>query len=99
MRDRAAAVPDQGDFVSARIIDGKAIAKSVQDSVRVAADRLVARGRRRPGLAVIMVGDSAASAVYVRNKRKTCGEVGILSSAHDLPGTTSQADLLALIDR
>jgi len=85
--------------VSARIIDGKAIAKQVQDEVRAASEQLAARGLRRPGLAVIMVGDSAASAVYVRNKRRTCGEVGITSVAHDLPGTTSQAELLALISR
>ena len=53
----------------ARIIDGKAIAQEFRREVRAASDRLVARGLRRPGLAVILVGDDAASPVYVRNKR------------------------------
>ncbi len=59
---------------------------------------MVARGMRRPGLAVIMVGDNPASAVYVRNKRKACAESGIVSVAHDLPYSTTQQELIQLIE-
>src|SRR6185437_4442385 len=52
---------------------------------------------RRPGLAVVQVGDDHASSIYVRNKRKSCEESGIASFAHDLPATTTEAQLLALI--
>jgi methylenetetrahydrofolate dehydrogenase (NADP+)/methenyltetrahydrofolate cyclohydrolase len=83
--------------MTAQIIDGKAIAEQIKARVRVATDALVAAGKRRPGLAVVMVGDSAASQVYVRNKRKSCEQAGIISSAHDLPATTTEAELLALI--
>jgi len=80
--------------MTAQIIDGKAIAEQIKARVRVATDALVAAGKRRPGLAVVMVGDSAASQVYVRNKRKSCEQVGIVSSAHDLPASTTEAELL-----
>ncbi len=53
----------------ARLIDGKAIARDVKAEVRTSVDAMVAAGQRRPGLAVVMVGDNPASAVYVRNKR------------------------------
>jgi methylenetetrahydrofolate dehydrogenase (NADP+)/methenyltetrahydrofolate cyclohydrolase len=59
----------------------------------------VSRFGRAPGLAVVKVGDDPASAVYVRNKRKACEECGIASFAHDLPASTSRAELLALIQR
>jgi len=85
--------------MTARVIDGKRIAEEFRREVRKGTDALAAEGRRRPGLAVVMVGDNAASAVYVRNKRRSCEETGILSVAHDLPASTSEADLLALIDR
>lgn len=83
--------------MSAKIIDGKALAEKIKVDVRVATDALVAAGKRRPGLAVIMVGDSAASQVYVRNKRRSCEQAGIVSSAHDLPASTSEHELLELI--
>jgi methylenetetrahydrofolate dehydrogenase (NADP+)/methenyltetrahydrofolate cyclohydrolase len=85
--------------MSARIIDGKKIAEEFRREVRKGTDELERRGRRRPGLAVVMVGDNAASAVYVRNKRRACEETGIVSVAHDLPAETTEAELLALIDR
>ncbi|MGQ0428475.1 MAG: bifunctional methylenetetrahydrofolate dehydrogenase/methenyltetrahydrofolate cyclohydrolase FolD [Gammaproteobacteria bacterium] len=84
--------------MTATILDGKAIADAVQREVRAETDALAARGQRRPGLAVVMVGDSAASAVYVRNKRRACGETGIRSVAHDLPLAATETELLALID-
>lgn len=83
----------------AQVIDGKAIAGRLKAEVRLGTDAMAARGLARPGLAVVMVGDNAASAVYVRNKRKACEEAGVLSSAHDLPQSTTQTELLQLIDR
>jgi len=85
--------------MTARIIDGKAIAGQLEREVRTETDALAARGLRRPGLAVVMVGDHAASAVYVRNKRRACEQAGILSVAHDLPQSATESQLLALIDR
>jgi methylenetetrahydrofolate dehydrogenase (NADP+)/methenyltetrahydrofolate cyclohydrolase len=83
---------------TARLIDGKAIAREVKGEVKTAVDRLVAAGRRPPGLAVVMVGDNPASAVYVRNKRASCLECGIRSVAIDLPQSTSEIELLSRID-
>lgn len=83
--------------MTARLIDGKRIADEIKREVRVATDALAGRGLRRPGLAVVMVGEHAASQVYVRNKRRSCEEAGILSSAHDLPATISEAELLEII--
>ena len=82
----------------AQIIDGKAIAQSIRDGVRDRIAERVAGGHRAPGLAVIQVGADPASAIYVRNKRKACEAAGILSLEHDLPETTTEEDLLALID-
>ena len=85
--------------MTAQLIDGKAIAASLRQQIaqRVAERR--EQGLRAPGLAVILVGSDPASQVYVSHKRKDCEEVGFLSQAYDLPASTSQADLLALIDR
>ncbi|MGH7178478.1 MAG: tetrahydrofolate dehydrogenase/cyclohydrolase catalytic domain-containing protein, partial [Tepidisphaeraceae bacterium] len=85
--------------MSAKIIDGARIAQEFRREVRAGTDALERRGLRRPGLAVVMVGNNAASAVYVRNKRRACEETGIVSVAHDLPSSTTEAELLALIDR
>ena len=82
----------------ARLIDGKRIATAVKAEVRAEIDAALARGLRRPGLAVVMVGDNPASAIYVRNKRRACEEAGVLSVAHDLPQSTSERELLTLID-
>jgi len=84
--------------VSAQLIDGKVVAKAVKEEVRSRVEALKARGIR-PGLATVLVGDDPASHVYVRNKQRTCEELGMHSVGHELPATTSQADLLALIDR
>ena len=85
--------------MTARIIDGKAIAEELKREVRAGTDALVAQGLRRPGLAVVMVGENPASAVYVRNKRRSCEQSGIVSLAHDLPSSTTEGELLTLIDR
>jgi methylenetetrahydrofolate dehydrogenase (NADP+)/methenyltetrahydrofolate cyclohydrolase len=84
--------------MGAQILDGKAIAAEVRGQVKRAVEARVEAGQRRPGLAVVLVGENPASQVYVRNKRKACAEVGFLSELHELPAATSQAELLALID-
>jgi len=85
--------------MSATIIDGKAVAQQVTDEVRAAVAAHVASGHPAPGLAVVLVGENAASQVYVRNKRRTTEAVGMRSYAFDLPATASEADVLALVDR
>jgi methylenetetrahydrofolate dehydrogenase (NADP+)/methenyltetrahydrofolate cyclohydrolase len=83
----------------ARLLDGKKIADALLDGL---AQRVAARtsaGRSVPGLAVVLVGDDPASAVYVRNKRRACERVGFASFDHDLPRDTAQGALIALIDR
>ncbi len=84
--------------MTAQIIDGKSIAKKVKSEVKTAVDTLLSRGGRRPGLAVVMVGDNPASAVYVRNKRLACADCGITSVSHDLPQSTSEIELLSVIE-
>ena len=85
--------------MTAQLIDGKAIAASLRQQIakRVAERREL--GKRAPGLAVILVGSDPASQVYVSHKRKDCEEVGFVSQAYDLPASTSQADLMTLIDK
>jgi methylenetetrahydrofolate dehydrogenase (NADP+)/methenyltetrahydrofolate cyclohydrolase len=85
--------------MSAQILDGKAIAADLREQIQQRVKERVANGMRRPGLAVVLVGDNPASQVYVRNKRKSCDEVGFHSVSHDLPATTSEDKLLALIDQ
>jgi methylenetetrahydrofolate dehydrogenase (NADP+)/methenyltetrahydrofolate cyclohydrolase len=84
--------------MSARIIDGKAVAASVRQHVKQQIDQRLHSGRRRPGLAVVLVGNDPASEIYVRNKRNACAEAGLLSRSYDLPVETSQQQLLDLID-
>jgi methylenetetrahydrofolate dehydrogenase (NADP+)/methenyltetrahydrofolate cyclohydrolase len=84
--------------MSARIIDGKAIAADIRKNIRQSVDARLSRGARQPGLAVILVGSDPASEIYVRNKRNACEEAGLLSRAYDLPATTSQQQLIALVD-
>lgn len=83
----------------AQLIDGKAVANSLDAKTKAQVDEMVAGGMVRPGLTVILVGDDGASQVYVRRKIKACQKVGIVSTEHRLPADTSQADLLALVDR
>ncbi|HEX8758103.1 MAG TPA: tetrahydrofolate dehydrogenase/cyclohydrolase catalytic domain-containing protein, partial [Steroidobacteraceae bacterium] len=81
------------------VLDGKAVAGKVRSEVAARAAEFAARSGRPPGLVVVQVGEDPASSVYVRNKRKAAAEAGIASFAHDLPATTSESGLLALIDR
>ena len=91
------AVPAKLATDGAILIDGKAVAAKVRHSVSVAAQEFHSRFGRRPGLAVLQVGDDHASSIYVRNKRKSCDDSGIASFAHDLPAATTEAQLLGLV--
>ncbi len=79
-------------------MDGAAVARRVRSKVAADVAALAARGVT-PGLAVVLVGDDTASAVYVAAKEKACAEVGIRSETTRLPASTSRADLLALVER
>ena len=81
--------------MSAKIIDGKALAAKVKETVRAEAEALP----RKPGLAVVLVGDNPASRVYVTSKRKDCEECGFYSEEYALPAQTTQAELLSLVDK
>lgn len=83
--------------MTAKLIDGKTIAKELRADLRKIVDEKVNNGARMPGLAVVLVGSDPASQVYVRNKRRACEDVGIKSFAYDLPETTTQKDLDDLI--
>ncbi|MCX8958075.1 bifunctional methylenetetrahydrofolate dehydrogenase/methenyltetrahydrofolate cyclohydrolase FolD [Erwinia psidii] len=83
----------------AKIIDGKTIAQQVRQEVAEKVQQRLAAGKRAPGLAVVLVGENPASQIYVGSKRRACEEVGFLSHSYDLPESTSEAELLALIER
>ncbi|WP_372708299.1 bifunctional methylenetetrahydrofolate dehydrogenase/methenyltetrahydrofolate cyclohydrolase [Brevundimonas sp.] len=87
------------DTPSATLIDGKAFAARLTTRVGAAAARLEASTGVRPGLAVVIVGEDAASQIYVRNKGETTLRAGMRSDTHALPKDSSQIDLLALIAR
>lgn len=85
--------------MSAQILDGKAIAAELRESIRQEVDKQVGQGNSRPGLAVILVGEDPASQVYVRNKKIACEKAGFNDVSEVLPADTSEADVLALIDK
>ncbi|SHE90694.1 bifunctional methylenetetrahydrofolate dehydrogenase/methenyltetrahydrofolate cyclohydrolase FolD [Thermomonas hydrothermalis] len=85
--------------MSARILDGKRIADELLDGLKGRVEARLAAGKPRPGLAVVLVGDDPASTVYVRNKKRAAEKVGIRTFDYDLPAGTTEAELLALIDR
>ena len=85
--------------MTATIIDGKAAAAALRAEVAVEVTRFRAATGRAPGLAVVLVGEDPASAVYVRAKGKATLEAGMESFEHKLPADTAEADLLALVDR
>ena len=82
---------------TARIIDGKNVAAGVIERVKAARDRLVSELGVKPGLAVVLVGQDPASAVYVKNKSRTAEDCGFHSEQHTLATDTSEAELLALV--
>lgn len=79
----------------AKIIDGKAISKAIRCEIA----EKVAEMETKPGLAVVLVGDDPASAVYVRNKKRACEETGIRSESYELPADTTQEELLELVEK
>jgi len=82
----------------AKLIDGKAAASRLLEQVSAGVRERVERGLEPPGLAVVLVGENAASQVYVRSKRRACERVGMVSRAYDLPESVTQPELLGLID-
>ncbi|MCL1939800.1 MAG: bifunctional methylenetetrahydrofolate dehydrogenase/methenyltetrahydrofolate cyclohydrolase FolD [Desulfovibrionaceae bacterium] len=81
-----------------RLIDGKATAATIRSELKTTVETLAAKAGRKPGLAVILVGDDGPSQTYVRNKERACNEVGMYSEVRRLPADTRQDDLLACIE-
>jgi methylenetetrahydrofolate dehydrogenase (NADP+)/methenyltetrahydrofolate cyclohydrolase len=83
--------------VTARLLDGVAIAQTIREEVRRAAEAFVARQGRPPGLGIVLIGDDPASDIYVRNKLRAAADIGFRADLHRLPATTTLDDLLALV--
>ncbi len=82
----------------AKILDGVALAREVRAEVAVGVAEIQRKHEVVPGLAAVLVGDDPASAIYVRNKRRACAEVGMFSETFRLPSTATQAEVLALVE-
>ena len=85
--------------MGAQILDGNLIAAGIRADIAARVQMLLQQGKRPPGLAVVLVGSDPASRIYVRGKRKDCQEVGFHSITHELPDSTSQSELLDVVDR
>jgi len=85
--------------MTAQLIDGKAVAAQLKAEVKNKIQEKLALGFRRPGLAVILVGEDPASSIYVRNKRESCEQVGITSFFHSLPEDIEEKELIHLIEQ
>jgi methylenetetrahydrofolate dehydrogenase (NADP+)/methenyltetrahydrofolate cyclohydrolase len=85
--------------MTARRIDGKAAAQALRERVAAAAGSFEQHTGRAPGLATVLVGEDPASAVYIRSKNRATAEAGMVSFHHHLPDTTSEAELLALVEQ
>ncbi|HDL5698483.1 TPA: bifunctional methylenetetrahydrofolate dehydrogenase/methenyltetrahydrofolate cyclohydrolase FolD [Mannheimia haemolytica] len=85
--------------MTAQIISGSEVSSQIKKKVSEKIAHYVEQGKRNPGLAVILVGNDPASQVYVGSKRKSCAEIGIASKSYDLPEETTEAELLALIEK
>ena len=85
--------------MSATILDGKALAKQIRSELAVEVVEFIQKYETVPALAAVLVGEDPASEVYVRNKRRDCEKVGILSHLHKLPAETSQVELLTLVEK
>jgi len=83
--------------MTAKIIDGKAIAAEIRGEIQVAIDQRLLAGKSKPGLATVLVGENPASQVYVRNKHKACAEVGIVSFPNKLPADATQEEVESLV--
>jgi methylenetetrahydrofolate dehydrogenase (NADP+)/methenyltetrahydrofolate cyclohydrolase len=84
--------------MTARILDGRPMAQKIRSDIREVVQARVASGLRRPGLAVVLIAEDPGSQVYVRAKRRDCHEVGFLARDLDLPRSTTQGELVALIE-
>jgi methylenetetrahydrofolate dehydrogenase (NADP+)/methenyltetrahydrofolate cyclohydrolase len=87
------------ESVAARLIDGKALALQVREGLALESAAVLAKTGMKPGLATILVGDDPASHLYVKSKQKACDAAGIYIDDHKLPASTTQAELLALIEK
>jgi methylenetetrahydrofolate dehydrogenase (NADP+)/methenyltetrahydrofolate cyclohydrolase len=85
--------------MTARILDGKALAETVRAEVRAGVEAFRSKHGRAPGLDVVLVGEDPASAVYTRNKEKASNEVGMRGKLHVLPASTSEDELVVLVRR
>ena len=85
--------------MTAKLLDGKRIAAEIRDEVALGVEQFVAGGGQKPTLAAILVGEDAASQVYVRNKERACEKAGLGSQMHRLAADSSQSELLDLISR
>jgi methylenetetrahydrofolate dehydrogenase (NADP+)/methenyltetrahydrofolate cyclohydrolase len=85
--------------VSTIVVDGMALANDLRERMTREIAQLTASGRRPPCLAVVRVGDDPASASYIKGKRRACARLGMQSVEHKLAGDSTQADLLALVDK
>ena len=85
--------------MSARLLDGQALARRLQEELRPDVAAFTARRGRPPGLGIVLVGDNAASEVYVRNKLKAGGDIGFRADLERLPASATIAETLALVER
>ena len=85
--------------MSARVLDGQALARAMQEEIRDEVAAFTAQHGRPPGLGIVLVGDNPASEIYVRNKLKTGGEIGFRADLERLPASATLADTLALVER
>ncbi|MCS7168785.1 MAG: bifunctional methylenetetrahydrofolate dehydrogenase/methenyltetrahydrofolate cyclohydrolase FolD [Gemmatales bacterium] len=83
--------------MTARLLDGKRLAEQIREEIRQQVETFYQTTGQRPGLAAVLVGDNPASQIYVRNKRRACEQVGMVSWLHHLPSETTEAQLLALV--
>jgi methylenetetrahydrofolate dehydrogenase (NADP+) / methenyltetrahydrofolate cyclohydrolase len=86
-------------FMPAQILNGKILAEKIQQQLIQRIKAYSIQGKRAPGLAVVLIGNDPASEIYVARKLATCQTVGIISHAYRLPSTTSQIELVKLIDK
>jgi methylenetetrahydrofolate dehydrogenase (NADP+)/methenyltetrahydrofolate cyclohydrolase len=85
--------------MTAKIIDGKAAAEQIRVEIAAEVAERIKKGKSRPGLATVLIGENTASQVYVRSKQKACQEVGIESFGFELPSTASQSEVETLVTK
>lgn len=83
----------------AKILDGKAVSQKVKNALKGETEKFVSEHGIKPGLAVVIVGDDPASRVYVNSKKKACAEIGYYSEEHALPESTTESELLSLVEK